>query len=175
MTEDEVPGHAICLRAFFYTPPWVADMLPSRCVATRNHRCDGNKIDKCGTFITASMEAAFLIQPWIASRTITDLCRLCYQARNGTGFMECKRAHLAGFNTLLASLRMETNPRFGDIFKRLEDAKETCLSTRNPDEQCFGKMQNTLQETQQVYDQMLDEYKAKFSRIPSRPSATPPM
>jgi hypothetical protein len=70
---------------------------------------------------------------------------------------------------------METNPQFGDIFKRLEDAKETCLSTSNPEEQCFAKMQNTLQDTQQLYDQMLDDYKSKFSRIPTRPSPTPPM
>jgi len=70
---------------------------------------------------------------------------------------------------------METNPQFGDIFKRLEDAKETCLASRTPDDQCFGKMQNTLQDTQQLYDQMLDDYKSKFTRIPNRPSPMPPM
>ena len=141
----------------------------------RNQPCGDGKINICCTITMARMEAAFLIQPWIATRTITDYCRLCYQTRNETGFLECKRAHLAGYNTLLATLRMESNPRFGDIFKRLEDAKETCLSTRNPGEQCFAKMQNTLQDTQQLYDEMLDDYKSKYSRIPNRPTATAPM
>jgi len=121
------------------------------------------------------MEAAFLIQPWIATRTITDYCRLCYQAKDGTGFLECKRAQLAGYNTLLASLRMETDPQFGDTLKLLEDAKETCLSTRNPNEACHEKMQNTLQHTQQLYDKMLDDYKKRYATISTKPSSRPAM
>jgi hypothetical protein len=121
------------------------------------------------------MEAAFLVQPWIATRTITDYCRLCYQSRGGTDFLGCKRAHLAGFNSLLASLRMEPNPQFGDTFKLLEDAKETCLSTGIPDDRCHQKMQDTLQHTQQLYDQMLDEYKSKYATIAAKPSSNPPM
>jgi hypothetical protein len=117
------------------------------------------------------MEAAYLLQPWIATRTITDYCRLCYQARSeGTGFMACKRAHLAGFNGLLASLKMDVNPQAGDTLKKLEDAKETCLSTKTPDDHCYAKMQETLQATQQMYDQMLDDYKIRYSMIANRPS-----
>jgi hypothetical protein len=70
---------------------------------------------------------------------------------------------------------MEAAPQFGDALKQLEDCKETCLSTRNPDEQCYEKMQHTLQRTQQLYEQMLDEYKRKYATIPNRPSPTPRM
>lgn len=121
------------------------------------------------------MEAAFLIQPWIATRTITDYCRLCYQARDGTGFLECKRAQLGGYNTLLASLKMETAPNFGDTLKLLEDAKEICLATRNPNEACHEKMQNTLQHTQQLYETMLDDYKNRYATLTTKPSPRTPM
>jgi hypothetical protein len=121
------------------------------------------------------MEAAFIIQPWIATRTITDYCRLCYQARDGTGFLECKRAQLGGYNSLLAGLTMETDPQFGDALKLLEDAKETCLSTIHPDERCHEKMQNTLHHTQQFYDKILDEYKNRYATISSNSSSRPPM
>jgi hypothetical protein len=142
---------------------------------TRNRVCESGKTNKCYQSLTAFMEAAFLIQPWIATRTITDYCRLCYRARDATGFLECKRAQLAGYNTLLASLTMETTPQFGDTLKLLEDAKETCLSTRNPNETCHEKMQNTLQHTQQIYDQMLEDYKTRYATISKKPSPTPPM
>jgi hypothetical protein len=125
--------------------------------------------------LSGFMEAAFLVQPWIATRTITDFCRLCYQTREKTGFLECKRAHLAGSNTLLAALKMEAVPQFGDAYKRLEDAKETCLSTTTPDDSCYEKMQTTLQHTQQLYDRMLEDYKIKYSTIAPRPSPTTPM
>jgi hypothetical protein len=94
------------------------------------------------------MEAAFLLQPWITTRTIKDYCRLCYQLKDGNDFMQCKRAHLASYNSLLATLRMETGEEFGDALKNLEDAKETCLSVTNPDALCHGKMQKTLDSTQ---------------------------
>jgi len=49
-----------------------------------------------------------------SDRTITDYCRLCYQARDNTGFLDCKRAQLGGYNSLLAGLTMERDPQFGD-------------------------------------------------------------
>jgi hypothetical protein len=121
------------------------------------------------------MEAAYLIQPWIATRTITDYCRLCYQAREGAGFLECKRAQLGGYNALLASLKMEFDPNFGDTLKLLEDAKETCMSTIHPNVDCHEKMQNTLQHTQQLYDTMLDDYKNRYAILANKPSSRPPM
>jgi hypothetical protein len=149
--------------------------LGSPCMGNRNQLCDSVKINKCFHDIHAVMEAAFLIQPWIATRTITDYCRLCHQSRDGTDFLACKRAHLAGFNSLLASLRMEPNPQFGNTFKLLEDAKETCLSTGIPDDQCHQKMQGALLHTQELYDQMLDEYKHRYAVITAKPSSNPPM
>jgi len=108
--------------------------------------------------------------PWIATRTITDDCRLCFQERDGTGFLACKRAHLAGYNSLLASLKMEPNPQSGDTMKRLEDAKETCLSTRSPNDQCYGKMQGVLQDTLQIYARLLDDYKNRYAAMQNRSS-----
>ena len=71
---------------------------------------------------------------------------------------------------------MEPRPQFGDSLKRLEDAKETCLSSVNPDNRCYAKMQDALQSTQLLYDQMIDDYKSKYSMaIPNRPAQTPPM
>ncbi len=148
---------------------------PLRCMGTRNQVCEGDNSNKCCRANTRPMEAAFLIQPWIATRTITDYCRLCYQARDGTGFLECKRAQLGGYNTLLASLKMETDPHFGDTLKLLEDAKETCLATRNPNDACHEKMQNTLQRTQQLYETMLDEYKNRYATLTTKPSPRTPM
>jgi hypothetical protein len=140
-----------------------------------NRVCDHNNSNKFNRDVICHMEAAFLIQPWIATRTITDYCRLCYQARDGIAFHECKRAQLAGYNSLLASLTMETDPHFGDTLKLLEDSKETCLSTIHPNESCHEKMQNTLQHTQQFYDKMLEEYKNRYATIATKPSARPPM
>ena len=88
--------------------------------------------------------------------------------------MQCKRAHLAGYNSLLGTLRMETEQHFEDALKNLEDAKETCLSMANPDALCHGKMQKTLDATQLLYDQRLDEYKNKYAVI-SKLSPTPRM
>ena len=121
------------------------------------------------------METAFLLQPWITTRTIKDYCRLCYQSRDGKDFMQCKRAHLAGSYSLLGSLRMEAGQEFGDALKNLEDAKETCLSMGNPDSACHEKMQKTLESTQALYDRMLDDYKSKYAVYPSKLSPTPRM
>lgn len=86
--------------------------------------------------------------------------------------MSCKRAHLAAYNGLLATLKMDMNPQSGDLLKQLEDAKETCLVAKNPDESCHEKMQTTLQHTQQVYDQILDDYKNRYVMLQNRPSPT---
>lgn len=141
----------------------------------RNRACDHSKINKCDLPNSTFMEASFLVQPWIAARTIADCCRLCYQERDGSSFLNCKRAHLGGYNSLLATLRMEVDPQFGDMLKQLEDCKETCLSTRIPDERCYEKMQHALHCTQQFYEQILDKYKSKYATIPNRSSSTPRM
>jgi UDP-N-acetylglucosamine 2-epimerase len=70
---------------------------------------------------------------------------------------------------------MEIDPQFGDTLKLLEDAKETCLSTIHPNENCHEKMQNTLQHTQQLYDKMLYEYKNRYATMAAKPSSRPPM
>lgn len=114
------------------------------------------------------MEASFLIQPWIATRTISDYCRLCFQARESDNFLPCKRAISAPYNSLLATLKMDPNPQSGETMKRLEDAKETCLSAKTPSEHCYEKMQTNLQTTLQLYDQTLEDYKNKYSAIQNR-------
>ena len=114
------------------------------------------------------MEAGFLIQPWAATRTISDYCRLCYQARESDNFLPCKRAMSAPYNSLLATLKMDINPQSGDAMKRLEDAKETCLASLVPGEQCHAKMQTTLQSTLQLFDQMLEDYKNRYAVIQNR-------
>jgi hypothetical protein len=63
---------------------------------------------------------------------------------------------------------METGQEFGYTLKNLEDAKETCLSMTNPDALCHGKMQNTLDSTQALYEKILDDYKNKYAMIPNR-------
>ena len=118
------------------------------------------------------MEAAFLLQPWITTRTIKDYCRLCYQSRDGKDFIQCKRAHLAGYNSLLATLRMETGQEFEEALRNLEDAKETCLSMANPGALCHEKMQANLDITQALYEKRLDDYKNKYTAIPNRLTPT---
>jgi hypothetical protein len=114
------------------------------------------------------MESSFVVQPWIATRTIKDYCTLCFQARDNDNFIPCKRALAMPYNGLLASLRMDPNPELGDLMKRLEEAKETCLSTRTPDEHCHEKMQSTLQGALQLFDRMLEDYKNRYAAIQNR-------
>ncbi|HXX73003.1 MAG TPA: hypothetical protein VEI80_04845 [Candidatus Acidoferrales bacterium] len=114
------------------------------------------------------MESSFLVQPWIATRTITDYCTLCYQAREDGNFIACKRALSAPYNSLLATLRMETNPELGDIMRRLEDAKDTCISTEKRDERCHEKMQTTLHSALQIFDQMIEDYKKRYAAVQNR-------
>ncbi len=86
--------------------------------------------------------------------------------------MECKRAHLAAYNSLLAVLKLEKGAEFEAALKRLEEAKEKCLSTSKPDEHCHGNSQDALKYSVGVYDRILDDYR---KRLPSRPSSTPRM
>ena len=116
------------------------------------------------------MEAVFLVQPWVQARTAMDCCKLCYQEREGKSHLECKRAHLAAYNSLLAVLKLEKGPLFEEALKELEEAKEKCVSTAKPDEHCHGKSQNALKHTADLYDKILEDYK---KRLPSRTSPTP--
>src|SRR5208283_6143303 len=61
---------------------------PKDYLATPYIRKAGYKLIYLATYVDAvvmmcSMEAAFVIQPWIATRTITDYCRLCKRAQLG--------------------------------------------------------------------------------------------
>jgi hypothetical protein len=116
------------------------------------------------------MEAVFLVQPWVQARTAIDCCRLCYQERENKSHLECKRGHLSAYNQLLAVLKLEKGPQFEEAMKRLEEAKEKCVSTPKPDELCHSKSQDALKFTVTIYDKILDDYK---KRLPNRASPTP--
>lgn len=118
------------------------------------------------------MEAVFLVQPWIQASTAMDCCKLCYQERDGKSHLECKRAHLAAYDSLLAVLKLEQGPTFEEGLRKLEEAKQTCLSSVKPDERCHGKSQEALKHVVGVYDKILEDYK---KRLPTRPSSTPRM
>lgn len=112
------------------------------------------------------MEAVFLIQPWVQANTAKDCCKLCYQERAGKSHLECKRAHLGAYNSLLAVLKLEKGPDFDTALKRVQEAKEKCLSTANPDEHCHRQSQEALTYTLGLYDKVLDDYR---KRLPSKP------
>ncbi len=115
------------------------------------------------------MEAAFLIQPWVQASTAKDCCKLCYQERENKSHLECKRAHLAAYNSLIAVLKLEKGEEFEKALKQIEDAKEKCVTTANPDEHCHGKSQEALKQTLGIYGRIMDEYKKRF---PSRPPSS---
>lgn len=116
------------------------------------------------------MEAVFLIQPWVQASTAMDCCKLCYQEREGKSHLECKRAHLTAYNSLLAVLKLEKGPEFERALKQIEEAKEKCLSSTKPDEHCHGKSQEALRYTIEIYDKILDDYRKKLpSRTPQPP------
>ncbi|MGA3108231.1 MAG: hypothetical protein ABSD99_02065 [Candidatus Bathyarchaeia archaeon] len=73
--------------------------------------------------------------------------------------MQCKRAHLAAYNSLLAILRLEKGKEFEDAWKTLEEAKTKCLATVKPDNQCHTKSQEALGQTLAIYDKILENYK----------------
>lgn len=118
------------------------------------------------------MEAVFLVQPWVQARTAMDCCKLCFQERDDKSHLACKRAHLSAYNALLAVVRLEKGPPFEETCKRLEQAREACISTVKPNEQCHGKSQEALKDTVDIYDKILEDYK---KRLPSRQSSTPRM
>jgi hypothetical protein len=120
----------------------------------------------------AVMEVVFLVQPWVQARTAMDCCKLCYQEKDAKSHLECKRAHLAACNALLAVLKLEQGSSFEDGLRKLEEAKQTCLSTTKPDEHCHEKSQEALEHGFAIYDKILDDYK---KRLPARPSSTPRM
>ena len=88
-----------------------------------------------------------------------DCCKLCYQERESKDHLECKRAHLAAYNSLLAVLRLEKGKEFEDALKTLEEAKAKCLATLKPDNQCHAKSQEALGQTLAIYDKILEGYK----------------
>lgn len=116
------------------------------------------------------MEAIFLVQPWVQARTAADCCKLCYQERDNKSHLECKRAHLSAYNSLLAIVKLEKEAKFEQASKKLEEAKQSCLSTQEPDSKCHEKSQDALKHTLQMYDQILEDYK---KRLPSRTSPPP--
>ncbi len=79
---------------------------------------------------------------------------------------------MAAYNSLLAILKLEKGSNFEDALKRLEEAKEKCISTPKPDEHCHGKSQEALKYTLDIYDKILEDYR---KRLPNRPSPTPRM
>jgi hypothetical protein len=95
-----------------------------------------------------------------------DCCKLCYQEREGKSHLECKRAHLAASNSLLAVLKLERGGEFESALKRVEEAREKCVSTAKPDEHCHGKSQEALGYTKGLYDKVLEDYRKK---LPGRP------
>ena len=76
--------------------------------------------------------------------------------------MGCKRTHLAACNSLLAVLKLERGADFETALKRIEEAKEKCISTVKPDEHCHAKSQEALSYTKGLYDKILDEYRKKL-------------
>jgi hypothetical protein len=113
------------------------------------------------------MESVFLVQPWVQTRTAMDCCKLCYQERETKDHLECKRAQLAAYNSLLAVLKLEKGPEFDGASKQLEDAKQKCLSKTKPDNECHNQSQEALKHTLGIYDKILDDYRKK---LPTRPA-----
>lgn len=118
------------------------------------------------------MEAVFLVQPWIQARTAMDCCKLCYQERDNKAHLECKRAHLSAYNSLLAIMKLEKDAKFEEASKRLEEAKHVCISTAKPDDTCHGKSEEALKQTIGMYDKVMEDYR---KRLPGKPSTTSKM
>ena len=116
------------------------------------------------------MEAVFLVQPWIQARTAIDCCILCYQEKLDKSHLECKRAHLSACNSLQAVLKLEKGANFEAALLMVEEAREKCISTPQPDEHCYAKSQESLDTTLNIYDKILADYK---KRLPNRSTPTP--
>jgi len=111
------------------------------------------------------MEAVFLVQPWVQARTAIDCCKLCYQEKETKDHLECKRAQLVAYNSLLAVLKLEKGQEFEDALKHLEEAKTKCLSKAKPDSECHHQSQDALKHTLEIYDKVLEDYR---KRLPTR-------
>jgi hypothetical protein len=118
------------------------------------------------------MEAVFLVQPWVQASTAIDCCKLCFQERDNKSHLECKRAHLAADNSVLAVLRLEKGATFEEALKRVHEAKAKCLSKATPDEDCHRQSQESLKNVLDIYSRIMDDYK---KRLPDRTSPTPRM
>jgi len=116
------------------------------------------------------MEAIFLVQPWVHARTALDCCKLCYQERQGKSHLESKRAHLSACNALVAVLKLEKSANFDLSLQMVEDAREKCITTPQPDEHCHATSQEALRKTLDIYDRVLEDYK---KRLPNRSNPTP--
>ena len=116
------------------------------------------------------MEAVFLVQPWVQARTAVDCCKLCYQERRDKSHLECKRAHLSACNALLAILKLEKGGNFEAALQMVEEAREKCISTPQPDGECHAKSQEALYHTLKIYDRILADYR---KRLPNRSTPTP--
>jgi hypothetical protein len=68
-------------------------------------------------------------------------------------------------------MRLEKGANFEEALKRLEEAKHLCISTAKPDNTCHGKSQEALNQTVQMYDKVLEDYK---KRLPGKSAATAP-
>lgn len=126
-------------------------------------------IDKLSRSHSADMEAIFLVQPWVQTRTAMDCCKLCYQEKETKDHLECKRAQLAAYNSLLAVLKLEKGTEFEGASKQLEDAKAKCLSKAKPDIECHHQSQDALKHTLEIYDKVLEDYR---KRLPTRAPPT---
>lgn len=116
------------------------------------------------------MEAVFLVQPWVQTRTAIDCCKLCYQERRDKSHLEFKRAHLSACNALAAVLKLEKGSNFEAALGMVEEAREKCVSTPQPDEYCHAKSQESSNHTLDIYDRILADYR---KRLPNRSTPTP--
>ena len=98
-----------------------------------------------------------------------DSCKLCYQERNEKSHLECKRAHLAACNSLLAILKLEKGDDFEAAMRQIDEAREKCVSTPPPNAQCYGKSQQALKQNLELYGKILDDYR---KRLPNRSTPT---
>lgn len=116
------------------------------------------------------MEAVFLVQPWAQARAALDCCKPCYQEGWDKSHLGCKRAHLYARNALIAVLKLEKGTNFEVSLQMVEEPREKCISTPQPDEYRHAKSQDCLYPTLNVYDRILADYK---KRLPNRSSPTP--
>ena len=116
------------------------------------------------------MEAVFLVQPWVQVRNAMDSCKLCYQERNSKSHLECKRSNLSACNSLLAILKLEKGADFEHAMHQIEEARERCIGTSQPDDQCHGTCQKALKISLELYGKILDDYR---KRLPNRSTPAP--